>query len=153
MSCKVAFERGKERIVYLLVVLHGTSGSLLLVEEITSKQQRGVIRVTAPLAGSDPRVDEKHPTWLHLRIRSPHQPLGDVSTGGPARSSPRMKQLVDGRWTLAFGDAEACKNASSFITQQITTQTNNVRTIITSFLGESAQGLQDAVVVEHSSPP
>jgi protein CLEC16A len=53
MSCKVAFERGKERIVYLLVVLHGTSGSLLLVEEITSKQQRGVIRVTAPLAGSD----------------------------------------------------------------------------------------------------
>ncbi|CAM6017014.1 unnamed protein product [Sphagnum balticum] len=153
MSCKVAFERGKERIVYLLVVLQGTSGSLLLVEEITSKQQRGVIRVTAPLAGSDPRVDEKHPTWLHLRIRSPHQPLGDVSTGGPARSSPRMKQLVDGRWTLAFGDAEACKNASSFITQQITTQTNNVRTIITSFLGESAQGLQDAVVVEHSSPP
>jgi protein CLEC16A len=53
MSCKVAFERGKERIVYLLVVLQGTSGSLLLVEEITSKQQRGVIRVTAPLAGSD----------------------------------------------------------------------------------------------------
>lgn len=55
MPCRVAFERGKERLVHLLVVLRETSGSLLLVEETPFKQRRGVIRVTAPLAGSDVR--------------------------------------------------------------------------------------------------
>jgi hypothetical protein len=53
MSCRVAFERGKERQVHLLVVVGETTGSLLLVEDISIKQHRGMIRVTAPLVGSD----------------------------------------------------------------------------------------------------
>jgi hypothetical protein len=56
MPCRVAFERGKERLVHLLVVLQGTTGSLLLVEDIPFKQKRGMIRVTAPLAGSDVHI-------------------------------------------------------------------------------------------------
>ena len=56
MPCRVAFERGKERLVHLLVVLQGTTGSLLLVEDIPFKQKRGMIRVTAPLAGSDVQI-------------------------------------------------------------------------------------------------
>jgi hypothetical protein len=69
-------------------------------------------------------MDEKNPAWLHLCIRSPHQPLGEVGTGGYARSS--------GQWTLAFEDAKSCKNASLFLKQQIFTQTNNVKIIIIS---------------------
>lgn len=62
MPCRVAFERGKERLVHLLVVVQGTMGSLLLVEDIPFKQQRGMIRVTAPLAGSDVRIPS--PTYI-----------------------------------------------------------------------------------------
>lgn len=53
MPCRVAFERGKERHVHLVVVLGETSGSLLLIEDISIKQRSGVIRVIAPLVGSD----------------------------------------------------------------------------------------------------
>lgn len=53
MPCKVAFERGKERHVHLVVVLGETAGSLLLIEDVSIKKRRGVIRVTAPLVGSD----------------------------------------------------------------------------------------------------
>lgn len=53
MPCKVSFERGKERQVHLVVVSGEISGSLLLIENIAFKQNRGVIRVAAPLAGSD----------------------------------------------------------------------------------------------------
>ena len=53
MPCRVAFERGKERQVHLLVALRETTGSLLLVENNSIKQGRGLIRVTAPLVGSE----------------------------------------------------------------------------------------------------
>lgn len=53
MLCRVSFERGKERCVHLVVVLRGTTGSLLLIEDNSSDQRRGLIRGTAPLAGSD----------------------------------------------------------------------------------------------------
>lgn len=68
MPCKVSFERGKERQVHLVVVSGGISGSLLLIEGIAFKQNRGVIRVTAPLAGSDVSIGS---------IMSHHVQLGD----------------------------------------------------------------------------
>lgn len=134
MPCRVAFERGKERHVHLVAVLAETSGSLLLIEDVSIKQRRGVIRVTAPLVGSDPRVDEKHATWLHLRIRSPHQPLADVGKLGLPKTSPKVKNLVDGRWTLAFDDAESCKHACDFIQDKLASQCQAIRHIVSPFL-------------------
>lgn len=85
-----------------------------------------------------PRVDEKHATWLHLRIRSPHQPLAEVGKIGPSRTSPRVKHLVDGRWTLAFADAESCKNACQSIKEAIAEQSHSVSLIVASFLPKDA---------------
>ncbi|KAG0577452.1 hypothetical protein KC19_5G157100 [Ceratodon purpureus] len=138
MPCRVAFERGKERQVHLLVVLGETTGSLLLIEDISIKKRRGMIRVTAPLVGSDPRVDEKHATWLHLRIRSPHQPLADVGKLGLSKTSPRARHLVDGRWILAFDDPEACKHACLFIQEQLAVQRHAVNLIVSPFLATDA---------------
>lgn len=170
MPCRVAFERGKERHVHLVAVMAETSGSLLLIEDVAIKQRRGVIRVTAPLVGSDvsslgpdsevsivlfetylllihpsceiteilgmwqPRVDEKHATWLHLRIRSPHQPMADVGKLRLPKTSPKVKNLVDGRWTLAFDDAEACKHACLFIQDKLASQCRAIRHIVSPFL-------------------
>lgn len=134
MPCRVAFERGKERQVRLIVVLGETTGSLLLVEDSSIRQDRGVIRVTAPLVGSDPRVDDKHATWLHLRIRSPHQPLADVGKLGLPKTSPKVRHLVDGRWTLAFEDPETCRHARLFIQDQLANQRLAVNVIVSPFL-------------------
>ena len=79
-------------------------------------------------------MDEKHATWLHLRIRSPHQPLADVGKLGLPRASPRARHLVDGRWTLAFDDAEACKRACLFIQDQLAKQFHAVNLIASPFL-------------------
>lgn len=67
MPCRVAFERGKERQVRLIVVLGETTGSLLLVEDSSIRQDRGVIRVTAPLVGSD--VRDRTFTYWYLSSR------------------------------------------------------------------------------------
>lgn len=53
IPCRIAFERGKERHLSFLAFSKGTSGWVLLSEEFPLKQQRGIVRVTAPLAGSD----------------------------------------------------------------------------------------------------
>jgi protein CLEC16A len=83
-------------------------------------------------------VDEKHATWLHLRIRSPHQPLADVGKLGLPKTSPRVRHLVDGRWTLAFEDAEACKHACLFIQEQLAAQSHSVKLIVSPFLATDA---------------
>ena len=57
MGCRVAFERGKERLVLLMVASSGASGHLLLAEALPT-QKEAIVRVTAPLAGC--RV------WLHV---------------------------------------------------------------------------------------
>lgn len=81
-----------------------------------------------------PRIDEKHATWLHLRIRSPHQPLADVGKRGLPKTSPRNKNLVDGRWVLAFEDAEACKHACLFIQNKLANLRDAVSLIVSAFL-------------------
>ncbi|CAL1397853.1 unnamed protein product [Linum trigynum] len=128
VPCRIAFERGKERHFSFLAVSVGTSGWILLLEEIPQKQQYGVVRVTAPLAGSRPRIDEKHSKWLHLRIRPSTLPFVDsgrpAGLGTPRKAKP--KALVDGRWTLAFRDEESCKYALSMLLEEINLQSNEV---------------------------
>ncbi|CAI0407281.1 unnamed protein product [Linum tenue] len=128
VPCRIAFERGKERHFSFLAISIGTSGWILLLEEFPQKQQYGVVRVTAPLAGSSPRIDEKHPKWLHLRIRPSTLPFVDsgrpAALGTPRKAKP--KTLVDGRWTLAFRDEESCKYALSMLLEEIDLQSNEV---------------------------
>lgn len=117
IPCRIAFERGKERAVYLLVFSKGTAGWLMLAEDVPLRPRRGVLRVIAALAGSNPKVDEDHPKWLHLRIRSPHYPSVEVGKMGTGRS--RARRLVDGRWTLAFPDEKTCKHAHAVVMKEM----------------------------------
>lgn len=53
VPCRIAFERGKERHFSLLGISLGTSGWIVLAEELPVNRQFGVVRVAAPLAGSN----------------------------------------------------------------------------------------------------
>lgn len=53
MPCRIAFERGKERHFCFLAISLGESGWVVLAEELPLKQHYGVVRVAAPLAGSN----------------------------------------------------------------------------------------------------
>ncbi|KAM7269361.1 hypothetical protein ACFE04_024858 [Oxalis oulophora] len=109
VACRIAFERGKERHFYFLAISIGTSGWILLAEEVPLKQYLGV-----------PRIDEKHSRWLHLRIRPSTLPFIE-----PSRKV-KTKALVDGRWTLAFRDEETCKSAASMICEETNLQTSEL---------------------------
>ncbi|XP_068637653.1 protein TRANSPARENT TESTA 9-like isoform X2 [Aristolochia californica] len=124
IRCRIAFERGKERHFCFLATSWGTSGWVFLVEELPLKQLHGVVRVAAPLAGSNPRVDDKHSKWLHLRIRPSSLPFLE-----PTKSDSRKlktKSLIDGRWTLAFKDKQSCKEAESMVLEELQLQSMEV---------------------------
>ncbi|KAJ4845753.1 Protein TRANSPARENT TESTA 9 [Turnera subulata] len=125
VPCRIAFERGKERHFFFLAVSVGISGWILLAEDLPLKQHYGIVRITAPLAGSSPRIDDKHPMWLHLRVRPSSLPFVD---SGKSVSSGKVKSkaLVDGRWTLAFRDEESSKSALSMILEELGLQSDEV---------------------------
>ncbi|XVE71913.1 hypothetical protein DITRI_Ditri10aG0189300 [Diplodiscus trichospermus] len=125
LPCRIAFERGKERHFCFLAVSMGTLGWVLLAEELPLKQHYGVVRVVAPLAGTNPRIDDKHPRWLHLRVRPSTLPFLDPPKFG-THGKTRIRTLVDGRWTLAFRDDESCKAALSMILDEINLQSSEV---------------------------
>ncbi|KAL4341766.1 hypothetical protein GQ457_08G002480 [Hibiscus cannabinus] len=119
LPCRISFERGKERYFHFLAVSVGTSGWLALVDELPLKINCGIVRVVAPLAGTNPRIDDKQSRWLHLRIRPSTLPFLDPPNTPKKR---RLKPLVDGRWTLAFRDDESCKTALSMVLEEIDLQ-------------------------------
>ncbi|KAL9224281.1 hypothetical protein vseg_000336 [Gypsophila vaccaria] len=133
IPCRIAFERGKERYVWFQAVSMGTSGWVMLLEELPLRQNVGVVRVVAPLAACNPKVDDKHPRWLHLRIRPPNLQAVVPLKYAP---SPRAKgrTLVDGRWTLAFRDEESCKSAVSMIHDEFDLQSQEVERRLQSLL-------------------
>ncbi|XP_069142843.1 protein TRANSPARENT TESTA 9 isoform X4 [Solanum lycopersicum] len=118
VPCRIAFERGKERHFHFLAITIGTSGWLILADELPVRPSFGVVRVVAPLGGCNPRIDEKHMRWLHLRIRPSSFPCTD---GAKHTAHPKVKSkaLVDGRWTLAFRDEDSCKAAFSMIVEEL----------------------------------
>uniref|UniRef100_A0A1D1YYN4 Protein CLEC16A n=1 Tax=Anthurium amnicola TaxID=1678845 RepID=A0A1D1YYN4_9ARAE len=124
IPCRIAFERGKERHFCFLAISSGTSGWVLLAEELPLNPRQGVTRVAAPLAGSNPRIDEKHPKWLHLRIRPSTFPSMDSKADVLGKG--KRKVLVDGRWTLAFRDEQTCKSAMSMILDEMHMQRSEV---------------------------
>ncbi|KAK4396717.1 protein TRANSPARENT TESTA 9 [Sesamum angolense] len=72
-----------------------------------------------------PRIDDKHPRWLHLRIRPSSFPFTDTPKYG-AHGKVKSKSLVDGRWTLAFRDEESCNHALSMILEEVKLQSHEV---------------------------
>ncbi|XP_018433220.2 protein TRANSPARENT TESTA 9 isoform X1 [Raphanus sativus] len=125
VPCRIAFERGKERNFSFLAISSGVSGWIVLAEESLLKPDHGTVRVTAPLAGCNPRIDEKHPKWLHLRIRPSTLPFLDPTKRG-VYEKLKSKGLVDGRWTLAFRDDESCHSAYSMVVHEIDLQCTEV---------------------------
>ncbi|KAK7347776.1 hypothetical protein VNO80_22315 [Phaseolus coccineus] len=125
LPCRIAFERGKELHVYFLAISLGISGWLALAEELPLKKSHGVVRSVAPLAGCNPRIDDNHATWLHLRIRASSLPFLD-----PVQfkdyGKKKTKASVDGRWTLAFRDEETCKSAFLMIVEENNFLSNEV---------------------------
>ncbi|AEE77444.1 CLEC16A-like protein [Arabidopsis thaliana] len=120
VPCRIAFERGKERDFSFLALSSGESGWIVLADP-----DNGIVRVTAPLAGCKPRIDEKHPRWLHLRIRPSTLPLLDPTKRG-VYEKLKSKGLVDGRWILAFRDDESCHSAYSMVAGEIDLQCSEV---------------------------
>ncbi|KAF2532595.1 hypothetical protein F2Q70_00031145 [Brassica cretica] len=127
VPCRIAFERGKERNFSFLALSSssGVSGWIVLAEESLLKPDHGTVRVTAPLAGCNPRIDEKHPKWLHLRIRPSTLPFLDPTKRG-VYEKLKSKGLVDGRWTLAFRDDDSCSSACSMVLHEIDLQCREV---------------------------
>ncbi|XP_061990548.1 protein TRANSPARENT TESTA 9 isoform X2 [Rosa rugosa] len=144
VPCRIAFERGKERHFCFLAISLGESGWVVLAEELPLKQHHGVVRVAAPLAGCNPRIDDKHSKWLHLRIRPYTLPSMDPARSG-AYGKVKTKALVDGRWTLAFRDEESCKSALAMISEELNLQSNEV--------GRRLKPLLDLETVVQSSNP
>eukprot|EP01018_Ginkgo_biloba_P016707 Gb_04682 [translate_table: standard] len=127
IPCRIAFEEGKERHVYMLAIVMGRYGWLLLSQEVLAKPHRGVVFAIAPLAGTKPKIDENHPRWLHLQIRSPAFPSIETQTVGNSTDRYRTNQSIDGRWTLAFSDDQTCKFAKSVILEEMATQSSFVK--------------------------
>ncbi|KAK4370180.1 hypothetical protein RND71_009655 [Anisodus tanguticus] len=118
VPCRIAFERGKERHFHFLANSVGTSGWLILADELPVRPSFGVVCVVAPLGGCNPRIDEKHMRWLHLRIRPSSFPYIDAAEH-TFNAKVKSKALVDGRWTLAFRDEDSCKAAFSMIIEEL----------------------------------
>ncbi|EFJ34924.1 hypothetical protein SELMODRAFT_405955 [Selaginella moellendorffii] len=127
LPCRIAFERGKERDMYLVPTVSFTAGWLVLADGVSPK---GVIRVIAPLAGCLPEIDEEHKRWLHLRIRPPQWPHRK-QTKPPSRT-----KRVDGRWTLAFADPQSCEKARDAVVVAMTAQKNAVLELLKPLLEE-----------------
>lgn len=125
VPCRIAFERGKERHFSFLAISMGTSGWIILAEELPQKPRYGIVRVVAPLSGCNPRIDERHSRWLHLRIRPSTLPLTETAKNA-ANLKLKSKSLVDGRWTLAFKDEASCQSAMNMINEEIDLQCNEV---------------------------
>ncbi|RDX65829.1 hypothetical protein CR513_55478, partial [Mucuna pruriens] len=141
VPCRIAFERGKAHHFCFVAISFGISGWLVLAEELPLKKSYGVVRAVAPLAGCNPRIDDKHATWLHLRIRSSSLPFLD-----PAQFKDwgkiKTKASVDGRWTLAFRDEEICRSAFLMIVEEIKFLTDEVHRRLKPFLNlETAMDL------------
>ncbi|XP_029125832.1 protein TRANSPARENT TESTA 9 isoform X2 [Cajanus cajan] len=125
VPCRIAFERGKECHFCFLAISLGISGWLVLAEELPLKKSYGVVRAVAPLAGCNPRIDDKHATWLHLRIRSSSLPFLDP-VHFKDYGKKKIKASVDGRWTLAFRDEETCKSAFIMIVEEMNLMSDEV---------------------------
>ncbi|KAK8600570.1 hypothetical protein V6N12_050423 [Hibiscus sabdariffa] len=123
IPCRIAFSYAGVRDVYLVAVAQGISGKLILAEKHPFRSQRGVVIAIAPVAGLSPKIDEDHPTWLHLRIRD-FDPDFFKAKGNQSEVS---NLPADGRWTLGFHSAKACETAQLMILEETCKQSPSSR--------------------------
>ncbi|MBA0713306.1 hypothetical protein Golax_012347 [Gossypium laxum] len=132
IPCRIAFSYAGVRDIYLVAVARGISGKLVLAEKHPFRSQRGVVIAIAPLAGLSPRIDEDHPTWLHLRIRE-FEPNFVKAKGSQSKVSTPP---ADGRWTLGFHSAKACETARLLILEETCKQRSSVESMLAPLLRE-----------------
>eukprot|EP00854_Cymbomonas_tetramitiformis_P003452 gene3452-4336_t len=149
IACKVAFEKGKERAVFLSMAYskpgEDPTTSLILAETSPTKGVGwGVVREMAPVAGIQPMLDPTHKKWLHLRVRAPlpallQNAMGAASRGtsGTCKASSSMKRLQDGRWTLAFENERLATMAKAMVDAEITALQNRCVGTLAPLLQES----------------
>ncbi|GMH09989.1 hypothetical protein Nepgr_011830 [Nepenthes gracilis] len=135
IPCKIAFSEVGVRDVYMIPVAKEISGKLLLVEKHPFHSRRGIVLAIAPLAGLSPKVEESHPTWLHLRIREFNPKHLDKRGHQNANNHE-----ADGRWTLGFPDADACEAARLLIAQETCKQRSFVESLLAPFLHDNYLG-------------
>ncbi|KAG8483814.1 hypothetical protein CXB51_023387 [Gossypium anomalum] len=133
IPCRIAFSYAGVRDIYLVALARGISGKLILAEKHPFRSQRGIVIAIAPLAGlSQPRIDEDHPTWLHLRIRE-FEPNFVKAKGSQSKVSTPP---ADGRWTLGFHSAKACETARLLILEETCKQRSSVESMLAPLLRE-----------------
>ncbi|XP_057741494.1 protein TRANSPARENT TESTA 9-like isoform X2 [Arachis stenosperma] len=132
IPCTIAFSNAEIRDVYVVPMVHKNTGKLLLTEKHPFRSRHGVVIAIAPLAGLCPTIDKDHPSWLHLRVREFNPKLYATKAKGDHFSMP--DHFVDGRWTLGFPDAKACKDAHLAILREITKQRSAVEATLAPLL-------------------
>ncbi|XP_057423572.1 protein TRANSPARENT TESTA 9-like isoform X2 [Lotus japonicus] len=132
MPCEIAFSNSEIRDIYVIPVACGMMGKLLLTEKHPFRSRHGVVIAIAPLAGLRPKIDEDHPSWLHLRIREFGPQFYTIKTRGNPLNMP--DHSADGKWTLGFTDAKACEEARLAILNEITKQRSAVEYVLAPLL-------------------
>ena len=79
-----------------------------------------------------PKIDEDHPSWLHLRIRGFDPRL--YATNGRGSHLNLSDHMEDGRWTLGFPAAQACEDARVTILNQMIKQRSAAERILAPLL-------------------
>ncbi|KAJ4705378.1 Protein CLEC16A like [Melia azedarach] len=132
IPCRIAFSNAGIRDIYLIPTTKGVSGKAILAEKHPFRSQRGVVIAIAPLAGLSPKIDEDHPTWLHLRIRD-FDPRSKASKTRGYNSNV-SSAAVDGRWTLGFPSAKACETARLLILEETYKQRSFIKSLLAPLL-------------------
>lgn len=132
IPCGIAFSNSEIRDIYVIPVASGIAGKLLLAEKHPFRSRHGVVIAIAPLAGLCPKIDENHPSWLHLRIREFDPQFYSIKAKGNLLDM--ADHLVDGRWTLGFPNARACEEAKLVILNEISKQRSAVEYVLAPLL-------------------
>ncbi|XWS66592.1 hypothetical protein CRYUN_Cryun05aG0213000 [Craigia yunnanensis] len=136
IPCRIAFSYAGVRDIYLIAAASGISGKLILAEKHPFRSQRGVVIAIAPLAGLSPKIDEDHPTWLHLRIRE-FDPKFITAKGNQSTVSD---PAVEGRWTLGFTSVKVCETTRLLVLEEACKQRSFVESILAPLLQDDYQG-------------
>lgn len=82
-----------------------------------------------------PKIDENHPTWLHLQIRE-FDPTFDEKKSRSHRINATNHE-EDGKWTLGFTNAKACDAARLLILEETNKQRSSVESLLAPLLNIS----------------
>lgn len=79
-----------------------------------------------------PKIDEAHPTWLHLRIREFDPKFDQIKNKD--HQSGMSNHVADGRWVLGFPNDKACEAARWVILEETRKQRSSVESLLSPLL-------------------